>query len=51
MFSYIEISSSYSFAQMKSSHNLLIDDEHAVKQFIQNIIENSVEIFHAMQEL
>jgi len=36
---------------MKSSHNLLIDDERAVKQFTQSVIENSVEIFRAMQEL
>ncbi len=36
---------------MKSSHNLLIDDERAVKQFAQSVIENSVEIFRAMQEL
>jgi len=50
-FSYIEISSNYSFAQMKLSHNLLIDDERAVKQFTQSMIENSVEIFRAMQEL
>ncbi len=51
MFSYVEISSSYSFAQMKLSHNFLIDDEHAVEQFTQSMIENSVKIFHAMQEL
>jgi len=36
---------------MKSSHNLLIDDERAVEQFAQSMIENSVKIFHAMQEL
>ncbi len=36
---------------MKSSHNFSIDDEHAVKQFAQSMIENSVEIFCAMQEL
>jgi len=36
---------------MKSSHNLSIDDEHAVKQFAQSVIENSVEIFRAMREL
>ncbi len=36
---------------MKSSHNLLIDDEHVVEQFIQSIIENSVKIFYTMQEL
>jgi len=36
---------------MKLSHNLLIDDERAVKQFTQSMIENSVEIFRAMQEL
>ncbi len=36
---------------MKSSYNLLIDDEHAVEQFIQSMIENSVEIFCIMHEL
>jgi len=36
---------------MKSSHNLLIDDEHPVKQFAQSMIENSVKIFRVMQEL
>jgi len=36
---------------MKSSHNLLIDDERAVKQFAQSVIENSVETFRAMREL
>jgi len=36
---------------MKSSYNLLIDDERAVEQFAQSMIENSVEIFHAMREL
>jgi len=36
---------------MKSFHNLLIDDECAVEQFIQSMIENSVEIFRVMQEL
>ncbi len=36
---------------MKSSYNLSIDDERAVKQFAQSVIENSVEIFRAMQEL
>ncbi len=36
---------------MKLSHNLLIDDEHAVEQFTQSMIENSVKIFHAMHEL
>ncbi len=36
---------------MKSSHNLLINDERIVKQFTQSMIENSVEIFCAMQEL
>ncbi len=50
-FSYIEISSSYSFAQMKLSHNLSIDDERAVEQFTQSVIENSVETFRAMHEL
>ncbi len=51
MFLYVEISSSYSFAQMKSLHNLLIDDECVVKQFTQSVIENSVEIFRVMQKL
>ncbi len=51
MFSYIEILSSYFFAQMKSSHNLSINNERAVKQFTQSMIENSVEIFRVMQEL
>jgi len=36
---------------MKSSYNLLINDEHAVEQFTQSMIENSVKIFYAMQEL
>jgi len=36
---------------MKSFHNFLIDDEHAIKQFAQSMIENSVEIFCAMQKL
>ncbi len=36
---------------MKSSYNFLIDDERAVEQFTQSMIENSVEIFRAMQEL
>jgi len=36
---------------MKLSYNFLINDEHAVKQFTQSMIENSVKIFHAMQEL
>ncbi len=36
---------------MKSSHNLLINDERAVKQFAQSVIENSVEIFRVMREL
>jgi len=36
---------------MKLSHNLSIDNERAVKQFTQSVIENSVEIFRAMQEL
>ncbi len=36
---------------MKSSHNLSIDDEHAVEQFAQSVIENSVEIFRVMREL
>ncbi len=36
---------------MKSFHNLLIDDERAVEQFAQSVIENSVKVFRAMQEL
>ncbi len=36
---------------MKSSHNLLINDERAVEQFTQSMIENLVETFRAMQEL
>ncbi len=51
MFLYVEILSSYSFAQMKSLHNLLINDECVVKQFTQSVIENSVEIFRVMQKL
>jgi len=36
---------------MKLSHNLSIDDERAVEQFTQSVIENSVETFRAMHEL
>ena len=36
---------------MKSSHNFSINDERAVEQFTQNVIEISVEIFCIMQEL
>ncbi len=36
---------------MKSSYNFLIDNERAVEQFTQSVIENSVEIFRAMREL
>ncbi len=36
---------------MKSFYNFLINDERAVEQFTQSVIENSVEIFRAMQEL
>ncbi len=36
---------------MKSSHNLSINDERAVEQFAQSMIENSVEIFRVMQKL
>ncbi len=36
---------------MKSSHNFLINDERAVEQFAQSMIENSVKIFCAMQKL
>ncbi len=36
---------------MKSLHNLLIDNERAVEQFAQSMIENSVEIFRVMWKL
>ncbi len=36
---------------MKSSHNLLINNERAVKQFTQSVIKNSVEIFRVMRKL
>ncbi len=36
---------------MKSSYNFSINNERAVKQFTQSVIENSVEIFCTMQEL
>jgi len=36
---------------MKSLHNFSIDDERAVEQFTQSMIENSIKIFRAMQEL
>ncbi len=36
---------------MKSSHNFSIDDERVIEQFIQSIIENSVEIFRVMRKL
>ncbi len=36
---------------MKLFHNLSIDDERIVEQFAQSMIENSVKIFYAMQEL
>jgi hypothetical protein len=36
---------------MKLSNNLLINDELAVEQFAQSVIQNSVEVFCAMQEL
>ncbi len=36
---------------MKSLHNLLINDEHAVEQFAQSMIENSIKIFRVMQKL
>jgi len=51
MFSYVEISSDYLLAQMKQSHHFLIDDERAVEQFAQSMIENSVEVFRAMRKL
>jgi hypothetical protein len=43
--------SSYSFAQMKFLNNFSIDDELAVEQFAQSVIQNSVEVFCIMQEL
>jgi hypothetical protein len=42
---------SYSFAQMKFSNNLLINNELAIKQFAQSMIQNSVEVFCTMQKL
>jgi len=36
---------------MKQSHHLLIDDERAVEQFTQSMIENLVEVFRAMRKL
>ncbi len=36
---------------MKSSFNFLINDERAVEQFTQSVIENSVKIFRVMREL
>jgi len=42
---------SYSFAQMKFLNNLSINDELAVEQFAQSMIQNSVEVFCAMQKL
>ncbi len=36
---------------MKQSHRFLINDERTVEQFAQSMIENSVEVFHAMREL
>jgi len=36
---------------MKLFYNFLINDERIAKQFTQSMIENSVEIFRAMQEL
>jgi len=36
---------------MKQSHRFSIDDERAVEQFAQSMIENSVEVFRAMREL
>ncbi len=36
---------------MKSSYNFSINDERAVEQFTQSIIENSVEIFCTMWKL
>jgi len=36
---------------MKSFHNFSIDDERAVEQFTQSVVENSVETFRAMREL
>jgi len=36
---------------MKQSHRFLIDNEHAVEQFTQSVVENLVEVFRAMREL
>jgi len=36
---------------MKQSHHFLINNEHAVEQFAQSMIENSVEVFRAMRKL
>jgi len=36
---------------MKSFYNLLINDERAVEQFTQSMIENSVKIFRVMKKL
>jgi hypothetical protein len=36
---------------MKLVNHLSIDDEFAVEQFAQSVIQNSVEVFRAMQEL
>jgi len=36
---------------MKQFHHLLINDERAVEQFTQSVIENSVEVFRVMREL
>jgi len=36
---------------MKLLNNLSINDELAVEQFTQSVIQNSVEVFHAMRKL
>jgi len=35
---------------MKLFHNFLINDEHAIEQFTQSMIDNSVKIFRIMQK-
>jgi len=42
---------SYSFTQIKFLNNFLINDELAVEQFAQSMIQNSVKVFRAMQKL
>jgi len=42
---------SYSFTQIKFLNNLSINNELAVEQFAQSVVQNSVEVFCAMQKL